>query len=376
MRAIVAGLALAACGDNAEPLFAFERRVIDPLFRAEGVTVFDVNRDGGLDVVTEELWYAGPDFAPHEIRTPRDWDPRTAYAHCFHAFHRDIDGDGYDDLVVFGPPGNDVVACINPQGADQHWDCETQPLTTIGESPAISDQLGTGARSILLGVDPERALIRLTPLDADTWVLRPISESGFMPALEHGLGTVDVDGDGRVDVVTGSGWLQQPADGTVPWPWHPVAICPNDCAHITGHDIDGDGRMDLLGTSPHGYGAWWWQQVGAPTEPTFVRHLIDDTNSQNHAARLADLDGDGVPELITGKRWLAHLSGDPGTDDPVLLVVYRYTRDATGAITWQRTVIDDDSGVGNQFEVVDVDRDGKPDIVVATKKGLFLFQQK
>ena len=368
--ALVAGIA--GCGDNLEVPFGFDKHVLDPVFRSEGVTVFDVDQDGHLDIVTGEQWHIGPAFThARDLRDPQMWDPTMAYARGFLVFHQDVDADGYLDLVVSHGPGNKLEWCRNPLGQDEHWACHPVLGTMAGESPQYVDLFGTGP-TLLAGVEPGRTLGLLTPGVLDQpWTVQPLSTPDFLPVAQHGLGTVDINGDGKLDVVTGAGWLEQPAiAASGPWPWHPVEICLNNCAHITGFDITGDGLVDLLGASPHGYGAWWWEQVAGGQ---FVRHDIDDTVSQNHAAQLADLDRDGVPELVTGKRWLAHLSGDPGTDDPVLLVIYKLDR---ATMTWTRLQIDDDSGVGNQFEVVDVDRDGKLDIVTSTKKGLFWFEQR
>lgn len=46
-----------------------------------------------------------------------------------------------------------------------------------------------------------------------------------------------------------------------------------------------------------------------------MKHAIDATISQNHAARFEDIDGDGLPDLITGKRWLAHFTSDIGVSN-------------------------------------------------------------
>ncbi|HEY5934378.1 MAG TPA: VCBS repeat-containing protein, partial [Kofleriaceae bacterium] len=186
----------------------------------------------------------------------------------------------------------------------------------------------------------------------------------------------DLNRDLRVDVVTGSGWLEQPADPrSTKWPWHPTTICPNNCSHMFVYDVDGNGLADILGSSPHGYGVWWWQQLpDALGPPVFEQHVIDDTISQTHAAQFVDLDGDRVPELVTGRRWYSHFGADPGSLEPALLVYYGMQRDADG-VTWIRHEIDDESGIGAQFEVFDLSKDGKPDIVVSTKKGLIYFEQ-
>jgi hypothetical protein len=373
-------LAFTGCGSSEPQPFGFRKHVIDPAFRAEGVAIFDVNRDGRLDIVTRELWYAGPSFSEwHELRTPLAWDPLSEYAATFHAMHADVDADGYDDLIVFGFPGTDSQWCRNPRISAAHWDCHTITAINAGESPQRHDVLGGGGPALVTGIGgfgPDRALAIVTPGELGAlWTVEPVSLPDFAPASAHGLGVFDINGDGRLDIVTGSGWFEQGVDPVERWRWHATEICPNNCAHILGHDIDGDGRMDLLGTSPHGYGSWWFEQTGPREAPTFVPHLIDDTISQGHAAQLADLDGDGQPELVTGKRWYAHFAGDPGTDDPVVLVMYKFAREADG-VTWTRFDIDDDSGVGNEFDVVDVDNDGKLDIVTATRKGVFWFQQR
>ena len=66
----------------------FDEVVLDTAFRAEGVAVFDVDHDGHLDLVTDQSWYAGPSFTPHEIRTPQTFDGATGYSVCQAVFAR------------------------------------------------------------------------------------------------------------------------------------------------------------------------------------------------------------------------------------------------------------------------------------------------
>lgn len=143
------------------------------------------------------------------------------------------------------------------------------------------------------------------------------------------------------------------------------------------YDVNGDGRPDVIESSAHHYGIWWWEQGPSETgkEPTWTQHVIDKSFSETHAVRFEDLDGDGVPEIITGKRFYSHGKSEKGSLDPAVLVYYKLKRHGK-EVEWVRHDIDNDSGVGTQFEVTDVNGDGKPDIIISNKKGLFYFKQQ
>ena len=104
--------------------------------------------------------------------------------------------------------------------------------------------------------------------------------------------------------------------------------------------------------------------------------VLDETVSETHAANLAQLGKHKAPNLITGKRKWAHPPGvDVGSEEPSWLVRYELVMPASGP-SWERHVIDEDSGVGTQFVTQDMDGDGLVDIVIANKNGVFLFVQK
>ena len=138
---------------------------------------------------------------------------------------------------------------------------------------------------------------------------------------------------------------------------------------IRVYDVNGDGLPDIITSSAHKYGIFWYEQVRNGNEISWKQHVIDDTWTQAHAITLADLDGDGVPELITGKRFMAHNGGDPDEYGP--LGVYYYSLKRGPNPVWTKHVISYNQGVGAGVNIVAVDLtgSGRRDIVTTGKFG-------
>jgi hypothetical protein len=140
-------------------------------------------------------------------------------------------------------------------------------------------------------------------------------------------------------------------------------------------DVNADNRADILTTMGHSCGVLWLEQ-GAGS--TWTRHLVDDSWSAAHAAALADLNGDGRLDLVTGKRALIHSDAAPTERDRLGMYWYEVGSSASGSKpdAWTRHVIEEGGkmGGGLQIAVRDMDDDGDLDVVSSGKTGLFLAE--
>jgi hypothetical protein len=380
----VLGMPVAADSDG--PAITWKKTHVDKTFRSEGVAVADVNKDGKLDILVGDVWYEAPDWKMHEIRKPGVYQP-LRYSQTFACFAEDINGDGWVDLIVIGYPGQPCHWYENPRGAPGHWKEHVIWRSACNETPQFVDLFGDGKRKLIMASRPEGQMFWFAPGKDPTrmWEPHPISEPGTkakkVPGTEvysHGLGVGDVNGDGRLDVICKGGWWEQPEKVTdKPWKFHPANL-GDDCADMYAYDLHGDGKAGIISSSAHHYGIWWHeQQLGGSGESTFVKHdLFPRLFSQSHALNLVDINGDGLKDLVTGKRWWAHgPTGDVAPNDPAVLYWFEAKRGAGNRIHFVPHQIDDNSGIGTQFVVADINGDKLPDIVISNKKGVFIFEQ-
>lgn len=359
----------------------FKKHQLDPQFRSEGVAVADFNRDGKPDIAAGTVWYEAPDWKMHSVDgQPMTYDPK-GYSHSFVCAAEDLNHDEWPDLMVVDFPGAQTWWFENPQGAEGAWKKHVVTPVTNNESPQYVDIDGDGRREWLMGVanspdqpdaaDRRMAVLKPAADPTQPWQIQAISAPDAVGArrFDHGLGYGDLNGDGTPDFAVADGWYAGSTDGS------PAKFTPQSfggpCAHMHIYDVDGDGDADVLNSSAHAFGIWWNEQT-APGQ--FTNHLIDDGFSQTHSLCVADINGDGLLDFVTGKRWWAHAAGDPGVDQPAVMHWFEAVR-KDGKVDWVSHQFDHDSGVGTQFELADVNQDGLLDVVTSNKKGTHWFQQ-
>jgi hypothetical protein len=393
---IIAGLTTSFLmgADESKTPVSWKKTVVDRKFRSEGVAIADVNRDGKMDILVGDIWYEAPDWKVHEIRKVGDYgDGLATYSECMLCWADDVNGDGWPDQIVIGFPGKPAYWYENPKGQEGHWKEHIIWPSACNETPQYVDLFKNGKRVLVMGWQPpgkenQGQMAWFTPGKDPTqlWEMHSISvpsEPGKeVPGTQrysHGLGVGDVNGDGRLDVICTGGWWEQPASGaasTEPWKFHPANL-GQACADMHTYDVDGDGSPDIISSSAHKFGIWWHQQRPSNgADPVFLTHdLFKDLFSESHALHCVDINGDGLKDLVTGKRWWSHGRNEPGSNLPAVLYWFEAKRDKDGMIQFIPHLIDSDSGIGTQFVVDDFNGDKLPDIVVANKKGVFIFEQ-
>ncbi len=370
----------------------FQRLQLSDTFYGEGASFGDIDGDGAQDVVSGPFWYAGPEFEQrHLIHEPVESDP-LGYSDDFFVWVLDVDGDGRNDVFKVGFPGKAAVWYQNPGVIEEPWPMHVAFRGVDNESPTLADIDQDGRPELVCN---HGGSFGYASADWDSpqesWTFRAISPKLGKGRFTHGLGVGDVNGDGRVDLVEADGWWEQPEslEGAPLWTNHPHSFSVRGGgAQMYVYDIDGDDDADVLTSLfAHGWGLSWFEQRGVSEdgEPLFIEHSIMDREreanpwgvrfSSLHALDIADMDGDGLQDLVTGKRHWSHgPDGDPKPSGPSVLYWFRLERTEDGA-RFVPHLIDDDSGVGTQVVVGDIDGNGRPDVIVGNKQGTFLHLQ-
>lgn len=366
----------------------WQTKQLSPEFFSEGATVGDFNRDGKADVASGPWWYEGPNWETRHQFYPQDpFDPH-GYSNNFFAFTEDFNGDGWDDVLVYGFPGQDASWYENPRGVERFWKRHKALDRVDNESPTFVDINGDGRRDIVCSADGFFGFAEVNRDDPTApWKFQRVSNQSAGGKFTHGLGVGDVNGDGRVDLLERNGWWEQPSEPGDPWTQHRVAFGEgHGPSQIFAEDFDGDGDQDILcSLNAHGFGLAWYENKG---NDQFERHLIMGSKtsdnafgvlfSQLHAVQLADIDGDGLKDIVTGKRYWAHgPSGDVQPRHAPVLYWFQQHRDLdTQSVDWIPRQIDDDSGIGVEVDVFDLNGDELPDVVVGNKKGTHVHLQR
>jgi hypothetical protein len=374
----------------------FKIQRISDMYYSWATDAADFNKDGNLDIVAGPYIYYGPDFTKRsEIFPAITGSPslQFAYNRVQHAY--DFNNDGWPDVLS---TAFSSILYINPKGEHRRWESyNILPDAKQGEITAFEDIDNDAKPELIYGANGHVRYAKPNENDpTKPWIEYNVSDQGY--SMAHGIGTGDINNDGRIDILNAVGWWEQPAvlDSTKTWKYHPVAFgrYGKRSGGIGGsimavYDVNGNGLNDVVtNLNAHGFGlAWYEQKRSNDGEISFVRHMISDdyqfnnkdgvTFSQAHGATFADIDGDGIKDYIVGKRYFTHLDNyfDPDTYSPPVLYWYKTVRnkEAPGGAEFIPELIHNRSGVGSEVDAVDLDKNGTLDIITSTNNGTFIY---
>jgi len=367
----------------------FRMQRISDFYYAWCAAVADINHDGVPDVVAGPFYYLGPDYTERrEFTSAEAYNPSNQYASGMVNFAYDFTGDGWPDVLMTA--SRPMWLYVNPRGESRRWNKYLVVPKVTTEIVLLKDMDGDGKPEFVYGGDGIYAYAKPDPANPTApWIVHPVSDKSHPPNI-HGLGVGDINGDGRVDLLGPDGWFEQPPAGSnTVWTFHAQDFGRGG-AEMGVYDVNGDGLNDVVTSiAAHGIGiAWFEQKRDAAGNISFVRHDIIGTDFQSpsagdvkfsepHGMIFADIDGDGIPDMIVGKRYFSHEESytDPDPYGPAVLYWYRTVRDksAPGGARFVPEMIHNRSGVGSHLAVADLNGDGALDIITSADRGTFIF---
>jgi von Willebrand factor type A domain/FG-GAP-like repeat len=324
---------------------------------AGDVAVADFNDDGTLDI-------AVADYNEMQVRV---WlnlgkgvlDAGVDYptgGEMYELAVGDIDGDGMPDLALGG--GSDIVNVLLNDGNGGFEEPATYNTgRTSSRTPVLADLTGDDKPELILSNPANPGVIVFVNLSDGTFA-EPVGYGTFNNG--NNLATVDLDGDGYLDVLSSVAVypngavriLSNQGDGTLE-AVDAVGI-PATGGYVAAADVTGDEAPDIVVlNNSHRINVWPNDGTGA-----FVDYTHSETGATGEAKlALGDVNNDGnVDAVVVGTALTVQLGLGDGTFDT-----------AVGYPT---------SGTLRSIVLADLDEDGKLDIVASGGEAVFVYRNR
>ena len=416
MKTLLALLVLSALTLHAATQITWTRQQLHADFYSEGAAIGDINGDSKPDIVAGPFWWEGPAFEKkHAYYEPKIFNIN-GYSDNFFAYVHDFNADQKNDILILGFPGKEARLYLNPgTHDDKPWPTHIVADVVDNESPTFTDITGDGKPELICSTGGKFGWFAPNwENPTEKWPFIAVTDDLKVAKFTHGLGVGDVNNDGKMDLLEARHWWQQSTENSEPrtenWQQHTFATGIPGGAQMFAYDFDGNGTNDIFTSlSAHRYGVAVFLQnkplklelkgsnaytgnitiqnstLNVVAPPTWKKVMLASEQpqdndygivfSQPHAAHLADIDGDGIKDIVTGKRYWAHNGHDPDEHGHRVLYWYQTKRDGKGGVDFIPHLIDANTGVGTDVQVGDVNGDQLPDVLVANKAGVFLLTQ-
>ena len=320
----------------------FRMQQLNDFFYSWGATAGDINHDGILDVIAGPFYFLGPDYTERrEFTAARSYSPSNNFPEGMIYFSYDFTGDGWADILCVD--SRPIYLYVNPKGEPRRWDRYNVVPSATSEIEVFGDIDGDGKPEVLFaGPNATMAYAKPDPANPTAvWKVHTISEPGLGQRRTGWESAISM-ATAEMDVVNSRGWWEQPAIGAgrraLEVPSGEVRQRRRGNGHLRREwrrpERRGDGHRGAhAGASPGSS-----RSAIAQGNISFVRHdIMGDFSTKNaggvtfsepHGLAFADMDGDGIPDMIVGKRLYSHLEShlDPDPYGAAVLYWYRTVR--------------------------------------------------